>query len=89
MGACRRDRYDHGNAGPGDSAATSGAVEHLPAGVSSDAPSLDVGCGTGAWLARLAERGFKNLTGIDSDTDQTRIERDRGRRHVENLGIFF
>lgn len=52
-------------------------LEHLPAGVSSDAPILDVGCGTGAWLARLAGRGFKNLTGIDYDTDQTRIKAAR------------
>lgn len=30
-----------------------------------DARVLDVGCGTGHWLARLADLGFTNLTGID------------------------
>lgn len=28
---------------------------------------LDVGCGTGAWLNRLAESGFTNLSGIDRE----------------------
>lgn len=31
---------------------------------------LDVGCGTGAWLDRLASMGFADLTGIDSDPAQ-------------------
>jgi SAM-dependent methyltransferase len=35
-----------------------------------DDPILDVGCGTGAWLARLHAEGFTNLTGIDRDTAQ-------------------
>jgi 2-polyprenyl-6-hydroxyphenyl methylase/3-demethylubiquinone-9 3-methyltransferase len=30
-----------------------------------DGAVLDVGCGTGAWLARLAKHGFVNLYGID------------------------
>ena len=35
-----------------------------------DEPVLDVGCGTGAWLQRLRERGFKGLHGTDLDTAQ-------------------
>jgi len=45
-------------------------LQRLPANLKADAPILDVGCGTGAWLARLAARGFSNLTGIDRDTAQ-------------------
>ena len=33
-----------------------------------DTQILDLGCGSGAWLARLADRGFKNLTGIDNES---------------------
>jgi len=29
---------------------------------------LDVGCGSGAWLARLADLGFTDLQGIDKDS---------------------
>jgi 2-polyprenyl-3-methyl-5-hydroxy-6-metoxy-1,4-benzoquinol methylase len=44
-----------------------GRVERLlPCG----APVLDVGCGTGAWLQRLRERGFTNLHGTDLDIAQ-------------------
>jgi SAM-dependent methyltransferase len=32
-----------------------------------DRPLLDVGCGTGAWLGRLAKQGFTRLYGIDRD----------------------
>lgn len=39
---------------------------HLP-GIPKDARILDVGCGTGAWLHRLAEFGYSNLHGIDLD----------------------
>jgi 2-polyprenyl-3-methyl-5-hydroxy-6-metoxy-1,4-benzoquinol methylase len=38
--------------------------------LAADAPILDVGCGTGAWLQRLRERGFTNLHGTDLDTAQ-------------------
>lgn len=33
-------------------------------------PVLDVGCGSGAWLQRLRQRGFTNLHGTDLDTAQ-------------------
>jgi len=33
-------------------------------------PILDVGCGTGAWLLRLQERGFTSLHGTDLETAQ-------------------
>jgi 2-polyprenyl-3-methyl-5-hydroxy-6-metoxy-1,4-benzoquinol methylase len=37
-----------------------------------DTPVLDIGCGTGAWLERLAGHGFNKLHGIDRDTSQFR-----------------
>jgi len=39
----------------------------LVSSVSRGAPILDVGCGTGAWLERLARLGFTDLQGIDTD----------------------
>ncbi len=39
-------------------------VQALP-GISSDSRVLDLGCGTGAWLQRLGDLDFKDLTGID------------------------
>ena len=38
--------------------------------VQPDAAILDVGCGTGAWLQRLATIGYTNLQGTDVDTQQ-------------------
>jgi len=38
--------------------------------VSRDARVLDTGCGTGAWLERLAEAGFRHLHGIDRDLSE-------------------
>lgn len=38
-------------------------------------PILDIGCGTGAWLERLARTGFSNLHGIDIDIQQFKTER--------------
>jgi SAM-dependent methyltransferase len=40
-----------------------------------DAPILDIGCGSGAWLDRLADAGFSNLHGIDQDIAQFRCKR--------------
>ena len=42
----------------------SGLIDH------SD-PILDLGCGSGAWLARLTRHGFTDLAGIDQDISQT------------------
>lgn len=33
---------------------------------------LDIGCGAGAWLERLGEAGFTDLTGIDKDISKSR-----------------
>jgi 2-polyprenyl-3-methyl-5-hydroxy-6-metoxy-1,4-benzoquinol methylase len=41
----------------------------LPA-IDYDSPILDLGCGTGAWLGRLASMGYKNIHGIDRDISQ-------------------
>lgn len=35
------------------------------AGMPKDAAILDLGCGSGAWLARLAAAGYTNLLGVD------------------------
>jgi SAM-dependent methyltransferase len=45
-----------------------GAV--VRARIPADAPILDVGCGTGAWLQRLRDKGFTQLRGTDIDTAQ-------------------
>ena len=34
--------------------------------ISLSTPILDIGCGSGAWLTRLAELGFSDLVGIDN-----------------------
>jgi 2-polyprenyl-3-methyl-5-hydroxy-6-metoxy-1,4-benzoquinol methylase len=39
-------------------------LPHL-SGLPKEAQILDLGCGTGAWLARLASAGFVSLTGVD------------------------
>ena len=38
---------------------------------------LDAGCGSGAWLDRLAKAGFRDLTGFDSDVGQVRTNAAR------------
>jgi SAM-dependent methyltransferase len=38
-------------------------------GVSTKSRVLDLGCGTGAWLARLNAAGFQSLAGIDRHND--------------------
>ena len=49
-------------------------VAHLPPNAK-DAPVLDVGCGTGAWLHRLGGLGYTNLRGIDLDTSAFATDR--------------
>lgn len=58
-----------------------GLHEHLCerlSAVDRRAPVLDIGCGTGAWLARLARAGFADMHGVD-----------RGPAPPEHLGIRF
>jgi SAM-dependent methyltransferase len=38
-------------------------------GLTPNTPILDLGCGTGAWLARLADAGFTDLCGTDRCAD--------------------
>jgi SAM-dependent methyltransferase len=45
----------------GEHAFLASEVEALPRST----PVLDLGCGTGAWLARLHAMGFTDLTGVD------------------------
>jgi 2-polyprenyl-3-methyl-5-hydroxy-6-metoxy-1,4-benzoquinol methylase len=40
-----------------------------------DRPVLDIGCGTGAWLERLAHNGFTDLCGVDLDIKQFKTDR--------------
>lgn len=47
----------------------SALLQRLPE-ISHAAPVLDIGCGTGAWLERLATAGFRCLHGIDLDAEQ-------------------
>lgn len=44
-------------------------IASLP-GVNAETPVLDIGCGTGAWLERLAANGFRNLTGVDRNSSE-------------------
>lgn len=49
-------------------------IEEIPP-VLTDASVLDIGCGTGAWLERLADLHFSNLYGVDLDVQQVKSER--------------
>jgi SAM-dependent methyltransferase len=42
-------------------------IVRLP-GVTPGTPVLDLGCGSGAWLARLGGQGFKSLHGVDNES---------------------
>lgn len=44
----------------------------------SDAAVFDVGCGTGLTCVYLAEKGYRNLDGIDLSPDMVRVARQRG-----------
>jgi SAM-dependent methyltransferase len=52
----------------GQHAALLPSVETLE-GISHTSPILDLGCGTGAWLKRLYDAGYRNLWGVDRDTE--------------------
>lgn len=47
------------------------------------APCLDLGCGTGAFLYYLRQRGFREVTGIDLSPEELAIARDLGATQVE------
>ena len=49
--------------------------EYLPA---TDAEIFDIGCGTGLTCVPLAERGYRNLDGIDLSPDMVRVAGQRG-----------
>ena len=58
--------------------------------LSSDISILDIGCGTGAWLDRLANQGFINLHGIDLDIEQFATSRatcSQGNLDYDDLGL--
>jgi SAM-dependent methyltransferase len=52
----------------GQHAALLSTVETLE-GISQTSPILDLGCGTGAWLKRLHDAGYRNLCGVDRDLE--------------------
>ena len=52
-------------------------MRYLPLTLSHDCPILDIGCGTGAWLERLADSGFTDLWGVDRDATHFGCERAR------------
>ncbi len=52
---------------PGTHQALLERVIRLP-GVGPETPILDLGCGSGAWLNRLAEHGFKKSHGVDNES---------------------
>ncbi len=49
-------------------------IPELPQ-IDPDISVLDIGCGTGAWLDKLAKIGFNDLHGIDLDTQQFKTDR--------------
>jgi 2-polyprenyl-3-methyl-5-hydroxy-6-metoxy-1,4-benzoquinol methylase len=57
----------------------------LDLNLNKDAYILDLGCGTGAWLLRLADMGYTNLYGIDTEIEHNKI--DRFRFHKANLDL--
>jgi len=62
----RQRRMERANKGLHDS-----MLSNMPRELTLDSSILDVGCGTGAWLERLIEQGYRNLTAIDYDIEQS------------------
>jgi 2-polyprenyl-3-methyl-5-hydroxy-6-metoxy-1,4-benzoquinol methylase len=62
---------------PGYRAEAEGGIFYLPA-PSPDARLLDVGCGDGTALARLASLGWNNVEGVDVDAAALQVARQRG-----------
>lgn len=50
-------------------------INLIPESITYNTLILDIGCGTGAWLERLANAGFKNLYGIDNDIEQLQTKK--------------
>jgi SAM-dependent methyltransferase len=44
-------------------------LQHVLAYVATRGSLLDLGCGTGAWLARLQQHGFRKVLGVDRDAE--------------------
>ena len=64
-------------------------IVYLPK-LNKDASILDIGCGTGAWLNRLADMGYDNLYGIYADIQQIKIDRFQYRQanlDFDDLGL--
>jgi ubiquinone/menaquinone biosynthesis C-methylase UbiE len=57
------------------------AAQHVPW---RDRPVIDLGCGTGAAGARLAELGFSPVDGLDLSPEMLAVAEDKGiyRRHI-------
>lgn len=49
-------------------------IEEIPE-INSNLSVLDIGCGTGAWLERLASKGYHALYGIDLDVSQVATDK--------------
>lgn len=49
-------------------------IEEIPE-INSNISVLDIGCGTGAWLERLATKGYHDLYGIDLDVSQVATDK--------------
>ena len=60
----------------------------LPGALKKDDPILDVGCGTGAWLARLHAEGFTDLTGIDRIGSRTQHRKCKCAQNCHADGCF-
>jgi len=50
-------------------------INLMPESITYNTAILDIGCGTGAWLERLANAGFNNLYGIDNDIEQLQTKK--------------
>ncbi len=64
-------------------------IQSLPK-LSHETPILDIGCGTGAWLERLANLGFCHLHGVDRDLKQFKTNKatcSSANLDFDNLGL--
>jgi cyclopropane fatty-acyl-phospholipid synthase-like methyltransferase len=75
---------------PGDHEFLFQRIAKLP-GIGPDTTVLDLGCGSGAWLNRLSNNGFRVLYGVDADPPENRIPNAIIRRadldHDDDLGL--